>query len=482
MNPRSRRAASSDPVYWTAVEAANALRSKAISARELLQLTFDRIDALNPQINAIVLKFRQKALQRAGEADDALARRMSSGPLHGIPVTIKETFAYPESPSTWGNPEFGSTPCDTTAPAVELLERAGAIVIGKTNVPMMLTDWQSANPIYGRTNNPWDLSRTSGGSTGGGAAALAAGIGHLSLGSDIGGSIRIPAHFCGVYGHKPTFGLVSLAGHCPGSWDGGLESVSELPVAGPLARSAADLAYTLNVIGGPVGNEARAMTWRMPAPRRRHVREFRVGFVMDDTRVPVGSDLRDVYEAVIRAIQSAGATVTPGWPEGIDPEAQFDSYRFLLDSFLNATMRPSEEAVTHAGFYAARHQQLERRIAYRRAWDSYFQTHDVFLLPTAFTAAIPHDDTDRDHRSLGHTGRQINTPEGPRPYDDLLYWVSTASLTGLPATTAPVGLTTCGLPAGIQILGPMWEDATPIAFAGLLEKEIGGFVRPPTLA
>src|SRR6185295_14087725 len=228
------------PAFATARETADAVRKKHISAGELVSTTLERIDRHNPKLNAIVWQDRDEALARARRADDALARGNVVGALHGVPVTIKESFAYLGSPNTWGLPSLEDAISPRTAVAVERLESAGAIVVGKTNVPVMLGDWQSYNPIYGTTNNPWDLTRTPGGSTGGGAAALAAGLGCLTIGSDLAGSIRIPAHFCGVYGHKPTLGLVSMAGFQPGPWDGSPGYPMDLSVAGPLARSARD--------------------------------------------------------------------------------------------------------------------------------------------------------------------------------------------------------------------------------------------------
>jgi amidase len=205
-----------DAAFATAREITDAIRGKRISSSELLNLTFQRIDRHNPTLNAIVWQDRERAIARAKQADEALAAGNASGTLHGVPVTIKESFAYKGSPNAWGLPALKDAISPRTAVAVERLESAGAIVVGKTNVPVMLGDWQSYNPIYGTTNNPWDLRRTPGGSTGGGAAAISTGLGCLTIGSDLAGSIRIPAHFCGVYGHKPTLGLVSLEGFQPG--------------------------------------------------------------------------------------------------------------------------------------------------------------------------------------------------------------------------------------------------------------------------
>src|SRR5437763_15306223 len=250
------------PAFATAAAAAAALRSKQISARELLNIAFQRIDRHNPSLNAIVWQGRERATARAKRADEALAGGAAVGALHGVPVTIKESFAYQGSPSTWGLPALKSANSPRTAVAVERLESAGAIVVGKTNVAVMLGDWQSYNPVYGTTNNPWDLTRTPGGSTGGGAAAVAAGLGCLTIGSDLSGSIRIPAHFCGVYGHKPSLNLVSMEGFQPGPWDGSPAYPMDVSVAGPLARNARDLSLTLDVLAGPNGDDAKAWSWR----------------------------------------------------------------------------------------------------------------------------------------------------------------------------------------------------------------------------
>src|SRR5947209_6897909 len=222
------------PAFATAAETADAVRNKRISARELMDMTFQRIDLHNPKLNTIVWQDREKAMARANQADETLAKGDASGALHGVPVTIKESFAYRGSPNTWGLPLLKDANSPRTAVAVERLESAGAIIVGKTNVPVMLGDWQSYNPVYGMTNNPWDLTRTPGGSTGGGAAALAAGLGCLTIGSDLSGSIRIPAHFCGVYGHKPSLDLVGMAGFQPGPWDGSPGYPMDLSVAGPM--------------------------------------------------------------------------------------------------------------------------------------------------------------------------------------------------------------------------------------------------------
>jgi amidase len=457
--------------FATAAEMAAAIRKKAISARELVELTLRRIDVRNPELNAVAWHMPEPALARAAEADRALAEGRSLGPLHGVPITIKESFAYRGSPNSWGLPDLKQAMSPRTASAIERLESAGAIVVGKTNVAMMLADWQSDNPVYGTTNNPWDLARTPGGSTGGGAAALAAGIGALTVGSDLSGSIRIPAHFCGIYGHKSSLGLVSMEGHQPGPWDGTPGPLMDLAVAGPMARDARDLALALDALAGPNGDEANAWTWRMPAPRHTRLKDFRVGYVVDDSIAPIASDVRAVYETLVSRLSKTGVTMQPGWPAGVDPRRAAEIYGFLLMSFVTTDFTGKKPSTfDHAQWL----RETMRRLAFRAVWQQYFEKYDVFLLPASFTAAFPHDHSQPIEK------RVVKTPEGPRPYvQDASYWISMASLSGLPATIAPIGLTDGGLPVGIQILAPMWEDGTSIEFAALLSEVTDGFVAPP---
>lgn len=476
------------PAFATTIDTADALRTKKISASELLQMTLDRMERHNPGLNAIIWQQPDHALARAQEADNALARGKLLGPLHGVPVTIKESFAYRGSPSTWGLPALKHAESLSTATAVERLESAGAIVVGKTNVPVMLGDWQTYNPIHGTTNNPWDLARTPGGSTGGGSAAVGAGLGSLTIGSDLSGSIRIPAHFCGIYGHKPSLGLVSLEGFQPGPWDGAPGYPMDLAVAGPLTRSARDLAFALNVLGGPSGDDVKGWAWRMPAPRHTCLQDFRVGFVLDDAAAPVSSDVRSLYEAVIAELGRAGAKLDRGWPPGVDLQGHLQTFQYLLmalvtadadrDERESARMRlehnPGDLVATATVEPHARWlHETRNRLAFRALWQNYFESHDVFLLPTTFTAAFAHD------QSWPIENRVVDTPEGKRSYiRDMAAWISHATVAGLPATVAPVGRTRAGLPVGMQIVAPMWEDGTSIEFAALLSDLVGGFTPP----
>jgi amidase len=453
--------------YASASAIVEALRDGAISAVELLDLTCKRIDRHNPRLNAIVWQCRDQAMARAKAADKARADGTAAGPLLGVPITIKESFAYSGSANAWGLPPLQHALSPRTAVAVERLESAGAIVVGKTNVPVMLSDWQTDNPIHGTSNNPWDLARTPGGSTGGGAAAVAAGLGCLTLGSDFVGSIRIPSHFCGVYGHKPSLNLVDMTGFQPGPWDGSPGYPMDLAVVGPIARSARDLALALTTLGGPERDDATAWTWKMPPPRHPRLEDFRIGYLFHDSTAPVTADVAAVYEGVLAELGRSGARLEGGWPQGFDQRAQLETFQFLLMALINADSgKPSE---LHARWL----HETQRRLAVRAMWQAYFKNHDVFLLPTTITAAFPHD-----HSEISR--RMIDTPEGKRPYTQQVpFWIIFATLAGLPATVAPVGFTASGLPVGLQIIAPMWEDASAIEFTALLADRIGGFREPP---
>lgn len=475
--------------FATAREAAASIRKREISSRELTGLMLERIQRYRTSINALATITAETALASAREADTALAHGVSWGPLHGVPITIKDAFEIAGVRTTAGLPALSNYIPKADAAVVERLRRSGAIILGNTNVAAGLGDWQSFNDIFGTTNNPYETSHTAGGSTGGGAAAVAAGLCYLTMGSDIAGSIRVPSHFCGVYGHKPTLGLVSGRGHIP-PLPGALPGREDLATYGPLARSAADLRTALEIVAGPDGDEKMAYRWTLPPARRAKLGSYRIGYVLEDGRCPLASDVSDVLSETIAALRRAHVAMAEGWPEGIDRDAQYDAYRLLLfrhtasalrddaiDSLRQQSASGRSDADIQALAYVApysRHLEAEReQRRAQSAWRRYFQSHDAFLLPAAFVAAFPHD-----HRPL--VERTLMTTEGPRPYADLRYWISFASLAGLPATTAPVGFTKHGLPVGVQILGPAYEDATPIDVADKLRAVIGGFV-PPAL-
>jgi amidase len=429
-----------------------------------------RIDAINPAVNAVVERRVEAALQEATAADQALADGVDGarGPLHGVPMTIKESFNVAGLHTTWGNPAFKEDVADWDATVVRRLKQAGAVIVGKTNVHFMLADFgQTANELYGVTNNPWDTTRTPGGSTGGGAAALAAGMTFLDYGSDLVGSIRIPASFCGVYGLRPSVGIVPLTGFQPPGPPAPPSDMAYLSAVGPLGRSARDLRTALNVTAGPEAPAARAYSWALSPPHHTRLKDFRVGVVLDHERAPVSSEVTTLLSNAVDALARAGVTVVEGWPEGVDPVRHYESFGFHVQLFF-AFQQPGEEFARLPEFVS---QETQRMLA-RAAWSRYFDDVDVFVCPANFTPAFPHD-------SSPFSERTIATPEGERPYDNQAFWVSHAALAGLPAVSAPIGRTPAGLPVGAQIVGPLYEDDTALTFAELLADVVGGYEPPP---
>jgi amidase len=445
------------------------VRSGQISSRELTKLALARIDAINPSLNAVVELRPEAALREAAAAYEITARGEAMGPLHGVPVTIKEALQITGMHSTWGNPGFRDFVADGDATVVRRLRRAGAIVVGTTNVAFMLSDFaQTANELYGMTNNPWDMARTPGGSSGGAAAAVAAGMSFLDYGSDLVGSIRIAASFCGVYGLRPSVGIVPLAGFQPPGPPLPVNEASYMSAVGPLARTATDLRTALKATAGPEEPAAKAFSWALPAPRQRRLNRFRVGVVLDHPQSPVTAETGAVLSDAADALARAGVKVVEGWPEGIDPGQIAESFGFQVGLFFTF-QEPGEQEFAPLSEVI---EQEQRRMAARTAWSAYFHDFDVFLCPVNFTAAFPHDARPFDERTIA-------TTNGVRSYADQPFWITHASLPGLPALAAPVGGTPDGFPVGLQIIGPLYEDDTAITFAELLPEVTGGFTPPP---
>ena len=456
----ARASAKFDPDFGSATDAARAIRTGAISSRELTAHVFDRIRKYNPKVNAFVTLVEDQAMTRARAADDALSQGKLWGPMHGVPVVIKDDKDTAGIRSTCGSKMYANRVPKENAPAVQRILNAGAVLVGKTNLPEWASDFQSYNEVAGTTNNPWNLERTPGGSTGGGGAALAAGMGFFELGSDIGGSIRTPSHFCGVFGHKSTIDVVPDDFISPPT---GNPAPNLLSVNGPLARSAQDLLLGMQVAGGPVGAERIGYTWKLPPARGGRLRDYRIGYVLDDPFCPVTPEVRQVLERTIDALGKAGARLEPGWPAGIKIAEWYGAYFTML----GAAVLPND-ASTHRAWGAAVGVQHE----VRKFWAGYFRDHDTFLMPVDFVAAFKHDHTPNLQE------RKIATSAGPREYLDLLKWIFHATFSGNPATVCPAGRTSEGLPCGIQILGPYLEDATPIDVAGQIAELTGGFVAP----
>lgn len=479
--------------YRTAKELVEALQARKISAVELAEHVIARMEALDSRLNAVVVHDFDRARDSAKTADAALARG-ERRPLLGIPMAVKESFNVAGLPTTWGIPTFKNWTPKEDAVTVVRLKAAGAVVLGKTNVPIVLGDWQSYNDIYGTTNNPWDLGRTPGGSSGGSAAALAAGFGSLSLGSDIGGSLRAPAHYCGVYAHKPTIGLVPYRGHLPPGTPP-LPREMDLAVAGPMARSAADLALALDVIAGP--DEARggiAYRLALPAARHEELKSFRVLVVDTHPLLPTATTVRAAFDRLSQRLVKAGVKVgheSPLLPDLADSARLYMrlllpvfSARWPLDQYKQAqgaaeALKPDDKSLvaerargtvlSHRDWIAAD----AARAGLQQRWSELFREWDVVLCPPMPTPAFRHD------HSMPISARRIEIDGKEYPYFDQLVWPEIATTPGLPATVAPIDRSETGLPIGVQIVGPYLEDRTTIAFAALMEREFGGFVPPP---
>ena len=445
-----------------------------MSSRELTERLLARIDTVDPTVNAVVELRREAALAEASAADRAADRAVGGGvlgPLHGVPMTVKEAFNVAGLHTTWGNPAFQDFVADEDATVVQRLRQAGAIIVGKTNVHFMLADFaQTANELYGVTNNPWDLARTPGGSSGGGAAALAAGMTYLEYGSDLVGSVRIPASFCGVYGLKPSAEITPLSGFQPPAAPGASpapRAMTYMTALGPLARSARDLRTAIRVTVGPEDPTAQAYRWTLAPPGHTRLAGFRVGVVLDHDHTPVSSEVGAPLATAVDTLAQAGAKIIEGWPDGVDPVRSYESFGFHLGLFF-AFQAPGGPAPDMGDFV----DHEKRRLSARDAWRRYFRDVDIFLCPTNFTSAFPHDDRPFEQRTIA-------TPEGERSYANQPFWIAQASLPGLPAVAAPIGTTPGGLPVGAQIVGPLFEDDTPITFAELLVDVAGGYRPPP---
>jgi len=479
--------------FSTAVELSAALKAKQVSSVELTRDAIARIERHDGKINAICVRDFDRAMEAARAADTALARGEHK-PLLGIPVTVKESYNIAGLPTTWGIPEQKNFIAKDDALAVTRVKDSGGVILGKTNVPLGLGDWQSYNDIYGTTNNPYDLTRTPGGSSGGSSAALAAGYGPLSIGSDIGGSLRVPAFHCGVYAHKPTYGIVPNRGHVAPPLPP-LPFGRDLAVIGPMARSAADLSLLLDVMAGPDPIEAGiAFKMELPAPRHTALKDFRVLLIDSDPLLPTDKDVRGAIEALAGKLGKAGVTVSRQSP--LLPEFATSSHIYLrlLMALMGANFPPDVQAGARAAAAEFKPDDMSLRAArlhgvnlshrdwlvadggrtrIRAQWRELFQSFDAVICPIMPTPAYLQD------QSPDQETRVIKIDGGEFSYPDQLAWPGIATLPGLPATAIPLGLNAQGLPLGVQIVGPFLEDRTPLKLAELIEHEFGGFVPPP---
>ncbi|HEY4316276.1 MAG TPA: amidase [Herbaspirillum sp.] len=486
----------SDLTYATAAQLAAALAAGEVSSVELTDAAIARIERLDAAINAVCVRDFERAREAARQADTARARGTDGkiGALLGIPMLIKESFNIAGLPTTWGIPPFKDFIPAEDALAVSRVKAAGAVILGKTNVPLALADLQSYNGIYGATKNPWDAGRTPGGSSGGSAAALAAGYAALSIGSDIAGSLRVPAHFCGIYAHKPTYGVVPSRGHAP-PMAPAIPYERDLSVVGPMARSAGDLLSLFELLAEP-DPMASGQAYRLALPKPRHqaLRDFRVLLIDNHPAIPTSASIRSVFDDVARKLESAGVKVKRESPLLPDQFEAARVYMRLLLSTVSASYPPElyEQMRVQAAKLGAGDRSLaaERlrgsvlshrdwvaadsaRAQLRHRWRALFAEFDIVLCPASPTSAFPHD------QSPNQWAREILIDGEEHDYPDQLVWAGIASAPGLPATVLPVARDRNNLPIGMQLVGPMYEDLTTLHFARLLETELGGFVPPP---
>ena len=483
----------------TAHELASNIRELKISSQEVLEAHLDQVAKHNPSLNAIVTTNEQQARQRAKEADEALSRDELWGPLHGVPVTIKDVFETAGLRTTSSFKPLANYVPKQDATVVARLRRAGAIIMGKTNTPEMAGDEQTNSPLFGRTNNPWNLERTPGGSSGGSAAAVAAGMSPLDIGSDIGGSVRNPAHFCGVFSLKPTDYRVPFTGHIPpppGTNTRGLLRYFLTP--GPLARSVEDLRLTLTVIAGPDEREWEVPPVPLTDSPARSLSNLRIAW-NDDFGIPVSLEIRSALAGFGEKLSQLGCHVQRSVPPEFNfvhalqvygelKEAAFTVRssplhlpRFLWRglSALIPGSNPISRGLMHgAGATLQSHATaLSRRDILISKMESFLTDWDVWLCPVAALPAYPHLNSRNPIEQLSAT---VEVDGQKIPY--LLatsMFTSLFNLTGNPVVVLPLSRTKDGLPIGIQLIGRRWKDMELLAVAQTLSEVIGPFQAPP---
>lgn len=477
-----------DP-YASAVELAAAIRGRRISAEALLERHLARIARHNPALNAICTLDEAGARAAAREADAALARGEPRGPLHGVPMTIKDALETAGVRTTGGHPPLAHYVPRRDATAVARLRAAGAILLGKSNVPPLSADYRADNPIFGRSNNPWDLARTPGGSTGGGAAAVAAGLSAFDVGSDLAGSVRTPAHFCGLFCLKPTERRVPNSGHIPEP-PGLPRALRHMNVLGPLARSVEDLSLILEIIRGPDDEDwdVPPVPWTEAPPRP--LAQLRFAWTCDFGGIPVTRETRAAIAGLARELERRGCRVEERAPAGFDFEEAWELWGeiAIAERAATAPERVAERvealreslgervAVARGSAKGARASiadymaALTRRDALIRAIEKFFGDWDAWLCPVTVSPAIPHVPW----------GTPVAVDEAQVPY----FLAGTAytcpfNLTGSPVAVLPLARSREGLPIGVQVVGRRWGEPALLALAKELSTLTGPFRPPP---
>ncbi len=479
----------SEYAFKSAVELASFVASKEVSSLELTDMYIKRVETIGADLNAVVVQDFERGREAAKAADAAVSSGETLGPLHGVPMTIKEAYNIEGLPTTWGVPELKDNIATEDSDTVIRMKQAGAHFFGKTNVPLNLADFQSFNEIYGTTNNPWNLERTPGGSSGGSSAALAAGLTGLEAGSDIGGSIRNPAHFCGIYGHKPTWGVVSDRGHSlPGQF-----APADIAVVGPMARSAEDLKVSMDVTAGASRNDVNGWQLKLPKPVKNSLKDFRVAIWTDDVMAPVSQEISDRVQLIGDTLSKLGATISDSARPEVDQDESYEVYNSLLWGVMSAGLTPKERAEHQAaaekldpddhsmeaslirysvqdhGTWAVNN---NKRFLLRQQWQNFFKDWDILICPQTTTTAFPQDEGE-------YLNRKIMVDNVDQDYFQQLFWAGLVTVAHLPSTVFPTGLSQEGLPIGLQAIGAEFHDYITIDFTRLMAEEIGGFIPPP---
>ena len=474
--------------YLPAHVLAEKIKNKEISSLELTQHYIERIEKYDGDINSVIVKTFDEAILAATEADEAISKKQELNILHGVPMTIKESYNIEGQNTTWGIPDFKGNIAKEDGLAVKRFKKSGAHFLGKTNVPLNLADFQSYNDIYGTTGNPWDVKTTPGGSSGGSAAALAAGFTSLEAGSDIGGSIRNPAHYCGVFGHKPSHAIIPSSGH---------ELIPNVPepdlsVCGPLARSAKDLEIALDIMAGPIERESRGWQLNLPESRRSNLKDFKVAIWSNDEIAPVSKEIAERCEEVGKNLESVGVNVSYAAKPDHDFLKSEINYQLLLQSVMQSGMSEEEfkkieeiannlesddfsvEAILARGTVLSHRNWIRQNYAREQtkiSWENFFNKWDILICPQLATTAIEHD-----HRKI--SDRTIMVDNQEQRYFQQIFWPGLAVNAHLPSTVFPTGLSRDGMPIGLQAIGGAYEDKTTIKFAELYEQEFKAFVVP----
>jgi amidase len=458
-----------DIVFSSTTQLATAIRARDLSAVEVVGAHLAQIERHNPRLNAVVTLDAERARERAREADAALARGEVWGPLHGVPFTLKDAHSTAGVRTTVGFPPLADHVPQEDSTVTARLKAAGSILTGKTNVPPMLADYQTDNPIFGRTNNPWNIERTAGGSSGGAAAALAAGMTPFEVGTDLSASIRIPAHFCGVFGLKPTENRVSTAGLIPNP-QGTPRSVRIMTCIGPMARNIEDLALLYRIIAGPDGRDTEVPPVPVEDAPPLALRDLRIAFAPTFPGFPVAAEVRGAVEELAKRLDPLCAAVGEAGSDAALPEPDFDQELMSagqLIGMITGAFEPGEHgpATTLAQYMEA----LDRRDRSIIAWERFFDEWDALVCPPCMVAAFPH----------AEAGSPLHV-DG----EEESYWMVSAhgtvfNYTGHPAVVLPYKLDRDGLPIGIQLVGKRWDESRLLGIATALSEVTGGFRRPP---